>query len=71
MSEICKGLGPRYRQLGQSQDKIEWRRFMEGMISKEVVMLQKQHQTVDGSDISLDNWASGLIIKLLEMTHGQ
>ena len=41
------------------------------MIPKEVMMLQKHHQTVNGFDISLDNWASGLIIKLLEIAHGQ
>ena len=55
MSDICKGMGPRYRRLGLSQDQIGWRRFMEGMISKEVVALQKQHQTVEGSDISLND----------------
>ena len=40
MSDICSPLGARYRKLARSQDKIGWRRFMDGMISKEIVSLQ-------------------------------
>ena len=41
------------------------------MISKEIVSLQNQWLTVNGSDLSLDKWATGLVTKLLEITHGQ
>ena len=44
---------------------------MEGMISKEIVSLQKQHLTVNGSEMSLERWATSLVQKLLEITHGQ
>ena len=44
---------------------------MEGMILKEMVSLQKQYLTVNGSEMSLERWATGLVQKLLEITHGQ
>ena len=70
MEYICVGI-PRFRQLAQVQDKIGWRQFMEGMISKRVVEGQYHSQTITGSRRSIKSWASGLVIKLLECTHGQ
>ena len=54
-----------------SQDKIGWRRFLEGMISKEITNIQQQYYAVNGSRVSLEKWCSGLITRLLEITHGQ
>ena len=44
---------------------------MEGMISRKVVATQKEFVEAGGCNLSLDNWAKGLVIKLLEATHGQ
>ena len=44
---------------------------MEGMISRKVVAIQKEFAEAGGCNLSLDNWAKGLVIKLLEATHGQ
>ena len=41
------------------------------MISKEIVSLQNQWLIVNGSELSLEKWATGLVTKLLEITHGQ
>jgi hypothetical protein len=41
------------------------------MISKEIVVLQQQFYTVNGSWMSLDKSSSGLITRLLDITHGQ
>ena len=71
MQEVCRSHHTRYRKLGQSQDNIGWRRFMEGCISKEVIQLQLEFAKVHGMKMSMANWASGLITKLLEVTHGQ
>ena len=49
-------------------DKIGWRRYMEGMVS---LVIQAECVDLDVCSISLDNWAKGLAIKLLEATHGQ
>jgi len=38
---ICEAKGRFLRPLGVSQDKIGWRRFMEGMVSKE---FEQQHE---------------------------
>ena len=52
-------------------DKIGWRKFMEGMISRKVVAIQKEFAEAGGCNLSPDNWAKGLVIKFLEATHGQ
>ena len=57
--------------MGRSQDAIGWRRFMKGMISKEILPLQEDHITLGHGKLTLDQWAQGLVIKLLEVTHGQ
>ena len=44
---------------------------MEGMICKEMREIQNDHYHVHGSRLSATRWAKGLILKLLETTHGQ
>ena len=44
---------------------------MEGMVSKEIVSIQWEYLVLSGSSMTVDRWMSGLIIKLLEVTHGQ
>ena len=61
----------RFRHMALSQDKIGWRRFLEGMISTEITSIQGQYIAVNGSRMSLDKWCTGLITRLLEITHGQ
>ncbi len=61
----------RFRQMALSQDKIGWRWFLEGMISKEITSTQRQYIAVNGLRISMDKWCTGLITHLLEITHGQ
>ena len=63
--------GQAYRRTAVSQDSIGWRRFMKGMISKEMVKIQREYCGLDGIEITADQWAKGLITKLLEITHGQ
>ena len=57
--------------MADSQDMIGWRRFMEGMISKEMVEIQREFCEVVETKMTAEQWARGLIIKLLEITHGQ
>jgi hypothetical protein len=71
MEEIIQEATMRVNAMGQSQDRIGWRRFLEGMISKEITGLQQQHYVLNGSKKSLEKWSSGLIIRLLEIMHGQ
>jgi hypothetical protein len=49
--------------MGQSQDRIGWRRFLEGMILKEITGIQRQYYTLNGSNISLEKWSLGLITR--------
>ena len=71
MESICEGLGPRFQRMAMEQDAIGWRRFMEGMISKEMRTIQYEFYHCHGSRLSPTRWAKGLILKLLETTHGQ
>ena len=57
--------------LAQSQYLIGWRRFMEGMISKEIMCIQKSYLALSSYHLILESWTTGLITKLLEVTHGQ
>jgi hypothetical protein len=40
MEEATNEAPPRFRQMALSQDKIGWRRFLEGMISTEITIIQ-------------------------------
>lgn len=71
MSDIVVDEDRGVRAMGRSQDRIGWRRFMEGMISKEILALQEEHVEAGECKLSLRAWAQGLITKLLEATHGQ
>ena len=57
--------------MGISQDRIGWRQFVEGMISKETVELQKDFVDLGGCSVSLDNLAKGLVVWMIEVTHVQ
>jgi hypothetical protein len=70
MQEIV-GFQLQYRRLVALVDYIGWRRLMEGMISRELVELQKYAVTGSTSLMSVETWAKELVIKLLEVTHGQ
>ena len=63
--------GSRFYKLGQSMEKRGRRRYMEGMISSEALVIQAECVDLGGCSLSLDNWAKGLAIKLLEATHGE
>ena len=65
------GFRREYRRLVVSVDCIGWRRLMEGMISKELVELQKYATVESDSSLTVDKWAKDLVIRLLEITHGQ
>ena len=71
MDHIVCDKGSRFYKLGQSMDKIGWRRYMEGMISSEAMAIQAECVDLGRCSLSLDNWAKGLAIKLLEVTHGK
>ena len=71
MENVVWGENRQFWQLGRSMDKIGRIIFMEGMISRKVVAIQKEFVEAGGCNLSLENWAKGLVIKLLKATHGQ
>ena len=71
MSMAIGGQRRIYGDMADSQDLIGWRRFMEGMISRRMVVIQRDFCEIVETKMTAEQWARGLIIKLLEITHGQ
>lgn len=71
MVDIVREQQGAYRKLAESMDEIGWRRFMERMISKEVITIQRKAAVEEMSWLTLEKWSAGLILRLLETTHGQ
>ena len=44
---------------------------MEIMISREVITIQLKYYTIIEFKVTLKEWAQGLVIKLINVTHGQ
>ncbi len=59
-----------YIDLLQSREKISWGRMMEGMLSKELLLLSRYDILSPSSKLSQPEWVKTLIQKLLEATHG-
>ena len=71
MVDLAVGLEEPYLRFARSQDRIGWRRFMEGMVSKEVLSIQRDYAGREPRAREAHSWIKGLILKLLETTHGQ
>jgi hypothetical protein len=71
MVEICTGLGENYQQMARDQDTIGWRQFMEGMVCSCMRRIKSLYHFWEGMGIAPKRWVQGLILKLLEATHGQ
>jgi hypothetical protein len=71
MQQCCGPATRTFLQMAQSQDRIGWRRFMEGMISQKMVEVQAEYFSLRGTSWKLNKWASGLVTRLLEVSHGQ
>ena len=73
MEAICieYNYDDRYKTMARSQDLIGWQRFMEGMVCKEIRVIQSSHSSVTGLHCNTANWGRDLVTRLLEVTHGQ
>jgi hypothetical protein len=59
------------RRMAEKQDEIGWRRFMEGMFTGHMICIQNDYHKWTGEGLSAKRWAGQLVIRLLEITHGQ
>ena len=74
MYDICVeyDLDDDFKDMAIEQDTIGWRRFMEGMVSRSMRRIQSCYSELEGWEVvTPETWTRGLIIKLLEATHGQ
>jgi hypothetical protein len=71
MKEVCRELGQQFQEMAIDQDEIGWRRFMEGMLAKKMVCIQEDYHDYTGEGIAGLAWARQLVVRLLEVTHGQ
>jgi len=44
---------------------------MEGMVAKDLREIQATYSEIEGSNVMPEQWTIGVVIKLLETTHGQ
>ena len=73
MSEIIRNMDAEehHSTMAHAQDVIGWRRLMEGMISQSIVISQDIYRARQDEGWETGRWATGLVTKLLEVTHGQ
>ncbi len=71
MRKICYGMELCYQKMADAQDTIGLRRFLGGMVVRHMRIVQETYTLVEGSNITPEEWTSRLIIKLMEITHGQ
>ena len=71
MTHITGGKGDQFEKLARSIESIEWCRYMEGMVSIEIIGIQSDFIDFGRCYLSLDIWDKGLVMKLLEITHAQ
>jgi len=71
MENLCleHGYDERYVKMAKAQDSIGWRRFMEGMVSKEMWNIQRTHASVSGMRHNTERWGVELVTRLLEVMH--
>jgi hypothetical protein len=70
---MCEDMDHRYHKVAEEQDAIGWRQIMEGMlcaVSENCRKCTQWLKVCTSQDIS-GQWTVGVIIKLLETTHGQ
>ena len=68
MTDVLHGTGRKYRKLEASQDLIGWRRFMEGVISKEMLLIQQEYLDMRcerGTTTIPTSWTKGLIVRMI------
>ena len=70
MESLAHELPDKYHAFAKAQDRIGWRRFLEGMVVRELFALVQVDTFQEGSTIAAEKWVKQLIQKLLELTHG-
>jgi len=75
VESICShnGYDGCYRLMARAHDGIGWQHFMEGMVCREIRVIQTTHTALSGSRTNTEKWSVELITKLLqvEVMHGQ
>ena len=57
--------------MARSQDRIGWRHFTEGKVTKDIQELQWVYLASKRTRLTVDSWMKGFVGKLIEMTHKQ
>ena len=68
MTDVLRGTGRQYSKLSASQVLIGWRRFTEGIISKELLVIHQEYLDIQGARGTITtttSWAKFLIVRLV------
>ena len=69
--ESLGGMSSAMHRVAASQDKIGWREFMEGKISKEIVSIQRLHCARSPGTMNGDDWTRHFLGRILQLSHSQ
>lgn len=64
-------MSPAMMKVATSQDTIGWRNFMEGRVSKHIMLLQRRHLLESSSRLTTTSWMKQFISRVLHITHSQ
>ena len=64
-------MSPSMKRIAASQDKIGWRNFMEGRVSKRLFAMQHLHLSTSPSFLNGGDWMKTFISKVLHISHSQ
>jgi hypothetical protein len=64
-------MSPKMMEAAKSQDKIGWRNFMEGRMSKHFFTIQRSHISHSTTLLTLRSWSRKFISSVLQITHSQ
>ena len=68
MTDVLHGTVRRHRKLAASQDLIVWGMFVEGVVSKEMLVIQQEYLDLwgaRGTPTTPTSWDKGLIFRLI------
>ena len=54
MEDVTRGISPVFYEMGRSHNKIVWQRFMEGMLSKEIISIQADYVKIGAYTVILE-----------------
>jgi hypothetical protein len=60
-----------FQEVAESQDEIDWGKFLHGKVSKKICTLQGAHCILAGTSTNGNDWIKQFVQRLVEISHAQ